>query len=666
MKAVTTSILALAAATPALAQTDPNPPATDAAGDAIVVTASRSGDAIPADLLGSSVNVLDAADLVDRGTRIVSDVLRDVPGVAVSRTGAIGGLTQVRLRGAEADQTLVLIDGIEASDPYSGEFDFGTLIADPEARIEVLRGQQSALYGSDAIGGVISYTTLTGREAPGVTLRAEGGSLGTVDGAARVAGVSGALDYAASGSWLHTSGYPVAPSGLRDVGSDNRAATAKATWTAAPNLKLTAVGRYTRTRADTDDTDQTFGSPTYGGTVDSPGVHFVNRGLYGLVRGQLDLLDGRWTNVLSGQVADTERTGTDVVDPYSPIAGQEVVTSSGDHGRRVKGSFESTIRFGSGDVEHRVTAAIDLERESERTTISTYGAFLGWRHKTDVGVVGEYQLTVGDRFGFGASVRHDENNRFADPTTYRIQASYRLGEGTRLHAAAGSGVKDPTFSDLYDYFAGRYIGNPNLRPEKSHGWEAGIGQSLLDGRIALDATYFDSRLKDEIGTDYSTGVASPINLPGSRPQRGLELTAAAKLGAGVRIDATYTYLHAPQDRDVLLDGANVTFDGQAVRRAKNIASANLSYAPEDKPYDATVTVRYNGRQYDNAYTDPSFVPVLTRLHAFTLVDVNAGYRITPKIELFARIENLLDRHYQEVFSYQAQGRGVYGGVRVRL
>ena len=659
------SIIALAAATPAWAQSDPTQPSTDAGGETIVVTATRSGDAIPADLLGSSVTVLDGDALEQRGTRIVSDVLRDVPGVAVSRSGAIGGLTDVRIRGAEANQTLVLVDGIEVSDPYSGGFDFGTLIADPAAKIEVLRGQQSALYGSDAVGGVINYITLTGKDAPGVSLRAEGGSFGTVDGAARIAGVAGDLDYVATGSWLHTSGYPVASGGSRDVGSDNRAASAKATWTPAPNLKLTAVGRYTRTRADTDDTDQVFG-PTYGETVDSPGVHFVNRGLYGLLRGQLDLLDGRWTNVLSGQVADTKRTGYDVADPYSPIAGQDIVTSSGDHGRRVKGSFESTIRFGSGDVEHRVTGAVDVERESERTTVSPYGAFLGWRHRTDVGVVGEYQLTVADRFGFGASVRHDENNRFADPTTYRVQTSYRLGEGTRLHAAAGSGVKDPTFQDLYDYYAGTYVGNPGLQPETSHGYEAGVSQSLLDGRIVLDATWFDNRLKDEIALDYSTGIGSPINLPGKSKQQGVELTAAAKLGAGFRLDAAYTYLHAPQDRDVLVGGARVTFDGQAVRRAESIASANLSYAPTDRPYDATVTVRYNGRQNDLAYTDPSFVPLLVRLHDYTLVDLNAGYRITPRIELFARIENLLDRHYQEVFSYEAQGRGAYGGLRVKI
>ncbi len=152
----------------------PNPKAGDAAAnpglDQVVVTASRSGEPIPERLIGGSVTVLDAQALQDRETRVVSDILRDVPGVSVNRTGGIGGLTDIRIRGTEANHVLVLIDGIKASDPYDGAYDFGTMIADDQAKIEVLRGQQSALYGSDAIGGVIQYITLSGAEAPGVRL----------------------------------------------------------------------------------------------------------------------------------------------------------------------------------------------------------------------------------------------------------------------------------------------------------------------------------------------------------------------------------------------------------------------------------------------------------------------------------------------------------------
>ncbi len=179
------SLLALAAATPALAQSNPTVPTQDEAGNDIVVTGSRSGDGTAVKNVPASITLITSEDLQERQTRVVSDVLREVPGDAVSRTGAIGGLTQIRIRGTEGNQVLVLIDGIKASDPYYGEYDFGTLIADEGAKVEVLRGQQSSLYGSDAIGGGSQDTTLTGREAPGISARAEGGAFGTFSGGAR-------------------------------------------------------------------------------------------------------------------------------------------------------------------------------------------------------------------------------------------------------------------------------------------------------------------------------------------------------------------------------------------------------------------------------------------------------------------------------------------------
>ncbi|HXA39886.1 MAG TPA: TonB-dependent receptor [Phenylobacterium sp.] len=657
--------LALTAAAPlhALAADAPAPTAIV---DPLVVTASRSGDATPSDLVAASVTVIDDQAMQDRQVRVVSDVLRDAPGVAVSRTGAVGGMTQVRLRGSEANQTLVLIDGIKASDPFFDEFDFGTIIADEAARIEVLRGQQSSLYGSDAIGGVISYTTLTGAEAPGVRLRAEGGSMGTYAGGARAAGVNGDLDYAVSASGLHTDGYPVAVGGHRNVGSDSAGASAKLVWAAAPNLRITAVGRYSYTDADTDDSDQNSASRTFGLTLDSPGVHYVNEAVYGLLRAELASPDGRWTNAASAQVADTRRSDFDVANAFAPAAGQAIVKVSGDHGTRFRESYESAYRFGDEHLKQRVTLAFDAEQTTSQTTVSPFGAFTGKERIDTTGLVGAYDLTVDDRASFGASVRHDWNSRFADDTTYRAQASYRFDGGTRVHAAAGSGVKDPSFSELFDFFAGRFIGNPNLQPEKSEGWEAGVDQTLLGGRAHVGATYFDNRLSNQITTSFATGVAMPVNLPGTDKQRGVELFADAQLSPDWRLDAAYTWLDAPQARSVILAGKFVTFDGQAVRRARDIASANLTWAPGGRPFSATLTVRYNGRQNDLAFTDPSFTPVLVSLKAFTLVNLGGTWKVNDTVELFGRVENLFDQSYQEVFSFAAPGRAAYGGVRLRF
>lgn len=640
------------------------PAAAEPVLEPLVVTASRSGDAIPADEIGASVTVIDDDDLRVRQTLVVSDVLRDVPGLAVSRTGAVGAFTDVRIRGAEANHTLVLVDGIKASDPFFDSFDFGTLIVDPAARVEVLRGQQSALYGSDAIGGVVSYTTLTGAEAPGVRLRVEGGAMGTLSGGARAAGVSGPLDYAVSVSGLHTAGYPVAVGGRRDVGSDGAAAAARLIWSPSADLRLTAVARYGHTRADTNDSDPDPASPTFGLTIDSPGAHFVNDAFYGLVRAELRALDGRWTSGLSLQLADTRRSEFDTPDPFAPRAGQPIAKVGGDHGRRYRESFESTLRFGDGAVRQRVTLALDGEQNASRTTVSPFGAFLGQEHITNLGLTGAYDLTVSDRAVLGVALRRDWNSRFADDVTYRVQASYRIAEGLRVHAAAGSGVKDPGFADLFDFTEGRFIGNPNLRPERSHGWEAGIEKTWGGGAARVDVTAFDNRLTDTITLTFVGGFATPVNLPGSDPQRGVEVSVAARPSPDWRLDASYTFLDAPQHRTVLIDGAPVDFHGQAVRRPRHLASATLSWAPAARAYSAAVTVRYNGRQNDLAFTDPSFTPVLVSLKPFVLLNLEGAWRIGRSAELFGRVENLLDPSYQEVFSFAGAGRAAYAGVRL--
>jgi vitamin B12 transporter len=669
--AVSVSVAALAIASPALAQSAATD--TDSAapsGDDIVVTSTLSGDAVPVDLVGSSVTVIDDADLHARQTRFVADVLRDVPGVSVSRTGAVGGLTQVRIRGAEANQTLVFVDGIKADDPYDGSFDFAGLLADEAARIEVLRGQQSALYGSDAIGGVISYTTLTGREAPGYSARIEGGSMGTIAAGARAAGVAGDLDYALSGSYYRTDGYPEAPGGSRDIGSENAGLTGKLDWTPTKTLTLTAVGRYSHTRADTDDQLITANSPVVQGypvitTVDTPGEYYTNRGLYALVAAKWQLFGDVWTNSLSAQIADTRRDGY-----YSTGRGY------GDHGRRWRGSFDSTVRFGSDHVKNRFTLAAQAERDQFANTSPpdpTYPFDRSQHHIDTLGFVAQYGVTVDDRLSLGASARIDANSRFKDDATYRATASYLLPTGTRLHAAYGTGVKDPTASELFGYSDGKYIGNPALQPEVSTGWEAGIEQGFFAGHAKLGATYFKSRLTDMIESGYTADfLQTSYNASGAVRQHGIEGYANVALGAW-RVDGAYTWLRAPQTATVLAgpapaDGsyqAPVPVVTQAVQRPEHSGSVDVTWAPRALPVSATATVRYVGRQRDYAF-DADYDRLLADLKAYTLVDLAATVDVGKHVQLYGRIENPLDTRYQQVFTFAEPGRAAYGGVRLRL
>ena len=631
-------------ATPALAQSDPSVATKDAQGDDIVVTGSRSGDGVKIKDLPASVTLIDADQMEERQTRIVSDVLRDVPGVAVNRVGNIGGLTQVRIRGTESNHVLVLIDGIKASDPYDGEFDFGTLIADEDAKIEVLRGQQSSLYGSDAIGGVIQYITLTGREAPGISLRAEGGSFGTASGGARLGGYTDTLDYAVSASGYRTDGTPTARGGTRDVGSTSIGATAKVDWTPSDGFKLTGVGRYSHTDALAN--EAAIDGPFFGYTVDSPGDHFRNDAFYGLARAELTRADGRWITALTGQFADTTRKGYD--------AG---AFSYGDKGQRYKGSFESSYRFDTGTLVNRVTGAVDYEREQfQNIGPADSFAFTGRQSTTNWGLVGQYEGTL-DALSLGASIRRDLNDRFADATTYRLQAGYRLNFGLRVHGDYGTGVKNPGYYELYGYSDGRYIGNPNLRPEKSKGWEAGVDQAIAGGKATIGATYFDSRLQDAIYTTYPAPafVATPGNRTTLARQHGVEVFVSARPVPQLRFDLAYTYLHARDDGAV------------EVRRPAHVASVNATVFSADQRLSGTVTVRYNGRQSDVTFTDPTYAtsPIVS-LQEYVLVNLNAEYKLSDRFSVFGRVENATNEKYEEVFSFATPGRAAYGGVKARF
>lgn len=634
--------LALAATmlslTTVAAKADPTAtPAQAGQGDTVapvVVTATRADTTVSIDLTGTSVTVLQPQDLQDRQTQLVSDALRDVPGVEVNRIGAVGGLTQIRMRGAEGDHTLVLIDGVKVDDPYDGEFDFSGLIADEVAKVEVIRGEQSALYGSDAIGGVINYITLSGANAPGLSGRLEGGSFGTVEGSARAAGVNGRFDYALSGSYYSTDGYVVAPGGSRDIGSRIGTISGKASYQVSDNFQLRAVGRYNRTDADVNDQDYVV----TGDAIDSGG-HYVNTAYDGLVGAQYRAFDGRWIQDLSAQAAWTQRKGFD----------DSETRTSGDEGLRRKASYVSTFKLSSGPFAQTLTGAVDYEREDWRNTDPTGFADTVWRHTANWGLVGEYDAILNDRAEIGGAVRHDANSRFADDATYHVQATYLFDFGTRLHAATGTGVKAPGPSDLYGYSPTTdFLGNPNLKPEKSTGWEVGAGQEFLDKHIRLDATYFSSVLHDEITVNYAVSPNTPYNLPTESTRKGVELSAQAILSPSWRLAAAYTYLDSRED------------GVEEIRRPRNIASGNIAWRSADDRLGANLTVRYNGEQTDTNFATFSTVT----LKAFTLVNVGVDYKITKALQIYGRVENLFDQKYQEVFGFNAPGRAGYVGLRV--
>ncbi len=606
----------------------------------ILVSASRSRDSDVTKYTGSAT-VVTRDDIAVRQVRDIAEVLRDVPGVAVSETA---GQTQIRLRGSEANHVLVLVDGIEVSDPFAGEFDISTLQAEIGSSLEVLRGAQSALYGSDAVGGVVAYNTASGSELGGFAARVEGGTQDTVNAAARFGASGSNWDAALSANLVSTDGQPNARGGIRDIGRDSYTVSGKGAVDLSENFELRAVARYVQTEGQFNNSEFDTTSPNFGLIVDSPDTRFETEAFYALVGARLELLDGDWTHDLSGQIADVSR------DTFGAFG-----RSSGSEGERLKASYLSGIQFGGGPVLHQITFAADWERESFRNTDPSGFAFTGERDTENTGLVGEYRLSV-LQFELNAALRHDINDRFSDATTFRVGAGYDFLQGTRIRAAAGSGIKNPGFFELFGFVDGQFIGNPDLEPEQSTGWEVGVDQDIADGAVRLSATYFESELENEIFTSFPppSFTATPGNRETDSERRGIELSARARLGPRFSLDAAYTYLDSEED------------GVEEVRRPGNIASAALTWtAPEDAA-SATLIVRHNGSTDDLAFTDPSFVPVRVRLDDYTLVNLAGEVKLSDNIRAFGRIENLLGDRYEQVFSFVSPGRSALIGVEARF
>jgi vitamin B12 transporter len=630
--------------------------AQDGGPEQVLITGSRGILGLRTDLLGSSYTILDPDDLEVRQTVVVSDILRDVPGVQVNRTGGAGGQTAARIRGAEINHTFVMIDGIEASDPFNGEFDFATLHADEAAKVEVLRGQQSALYGSNAMGGVVHYITLMGAEAPGIRVRMEGGSFDTLSGVIRAAGVAGALDYSINGAFSKTGGIIGARDGVRHTGAENQSLSGKLIYSVAENFRVTAVGRFSRTEAETTPQDLLFPpGPNYGFLYDllpgDPAVQvanaFTDTQLHGLMRGDLELLDGRWTHSFGIQGVSSGRKNYDDVRSLSFES----------RGSRAKASYVTSLGFATRMAAHTLTGAVDFKREKyqNKSVTGAPTAVNDERRLDSTGLVAQYDVAIGESIGFGAAIRHDINGYFADATTYRVQGSYRIFENLRLRAATGRGVTNPTNFELFGLDPQYFIGNPDLKPEQSDGWEAGADLTFAGGTAVIGATYFNSKLEDEIFTAFLPGfLSTPQNRTTESTQEGVEIWITARVNQPWRVDASWTNLHALESNPGL----------QEVRRPPNVASLNVSWrAPSDR-FGANVTVRFNGEQRDFQFTPLGADRVL--MPAYTLVNVGFDYRINDMWQIHGRVENAFDEEYEEVFAYPAPGAAVYIGLRARF
>ncbi|MEM8993089.1 MAG: TonB-dependent receptor [Pseudomonadota bacterium] len=613
--------------------------------DEILVTGGRTP--IEADQTGRAFTVITGEQLEAQGTRYVADVLRQVPGLAVSRTGSFGGFTQIRVRGAEANQVLVLVDGLEISPAGSGEVDFGSLIASDIERIEVLRGPQSALFGSNAAAGVISIITRRGRrDEVSFGGAVEGGSDGTALASGRVSGGGETWDGALSLSFRRTDGFNVATgTGDRDGemdGDRNLTFNAKANWDVTEDLEIGGVARLVDRESDFD--DQLFPFPsdaTTGVVVDSDDVNDATDISLG-VFGRYDMLGDALVHQVS--FGFTHNTSDSLSDG---------ALSFGTESQRLKAGYQATYAFDTGRLEHLVSALVEVEEE-ENEASSGFD-----QSRTLFGVGGEYRIAFGPA-ALQGSLRNDFNDEFEDALTFAVSGSYLVEQtGTRLHGSVGRGVTNPTFFEQFGFSPDFFIGNPDLIPERTFQWDIGVEQTLLDRRLIFDATYYRGKVTDEIvsGFNADAGLSTSVNADGDSPRQGVELSLTAFPIDTLAITGSYTYTLAEEG----------STGRQEVRRARHLASVDATYTFLDGRARLNGNVAYNGDQRDNDFSDGFFtVQPLVTLDSFVLLSIQGSYAVTDNVELFARVENATNADYQEVFNFETQGIAGFAGLRVRF
>ncbi|MDJ0979923.1 MAG: TonB-dependent receptor [Erythrobacter sp.] len=370
--------------------------------------------------------------------------------------------------------------------------------------------------------------------------------------------------------------------------------------------------------------------------MDSPGTRFENETVSALVGARLDLLNSAWTHDLSAQITDANRQ-TDAPTGFP----------SSTESDRFEASFVTV--YDSGGTDHSLTFAADYELEGFNNVLT----FDDRNEAENIGFVGQYRY-AGDDFDVSASLRHDINDLFEDATTFRVGAGFRVTDTTRLRASLGTGVKNPTLSALFGFFDGVFVGDPDLQPEKSTGWEVGLDQTLAARRLTVSLTYFNAELEYEIFSvfDPVTFVSSPDNRTTKSAQQGVELAGSADLGSGFTFNGAYSFLEAEEN------GA------EGIRRPNHLASAVLDWTAKDKKASANLAVRYNGEALDDNFA--TFPATVETLEAYTLVNFNVRVKLIDGIYLFGRIENLLDEQYEQVFSFVSPGVNGLVGFEARF
>ncbi|RQP07237.1 MAG: TonB-dependent receptor [Paracoccus sp. BP8] len=582
---------------------------------------------------GRAHSILTAGDLQERGFVTVQDALRDLPGLAVTSTGET--LTKVRIRGGEANHVLVLIDGVEANAPGSGDYVFGGLLTEDVERIEVLRGPQSTIYGANAAAGVIAITTRRA-SAPGLSYGGgvEIGGQGTRAASAHLRAMGARGQISLSAATRHTDGEDASrtPGGDTEF-NDRDSLTLGGSYdiseavTAGFTLRrswqeygydesvsfVASPDEYLRDEPWTADRDETYGSLWL--EAEALGGRLLNRfALSGSNQATAHFYDGRPDYDDASRLRDLRYTGTWALD-------------GGD----------------ARNSAQKLNVALQKKREIYEASFAP-----GGRYERDTRSAAlEYQGRFDNGIGIQAGLRRDFNEDFRNATTWNIAGAWQMPDrDLRLRAAAGKAIVNPTMFELYGYTPGTYRGNPDLSPETSRGYEIGADLGFAAGRGRLGATLFTSKVEDMIAGAGETST----NIAGTSTRKGFELELDLQASDRLRFGANYTYADAQ------------TAEGEPIAgQPRHLLGLRATAGFAQGRGSVTADLRYVAGNYGTEWFR-NWTPPTTELPDYVTVNLAAGYDLTGNVRLTGRVVNLFDRDYSEAWGYYGQGRTLYAGV----
>ncbi len=607
------------------------------------------------DQTASSVTVLTEKEFAARNATYVSDVLKTVPGVAIAANGGRGTLTSLFLRGADSNHTTVIIDGVRAN-PINGDgFDFGGLSLSNIDRIEILRGEQSALWGSNALGGVIYITTKSGlyKDKPfNVDFDLGTGSHGTYDGSITLSGYNNGFYYSLHGDSHRTRGISTfSEDEFRYTSSDG-------------TKEIVTGGATERDKFHSDNVSARFGYADEQKGLEllashtSQTVHFDDT-----ADGRAETAYDDYTRTrntlfkLSGYLGNTKerfkqqfsfshlKTDIDTFAyglNYNTFQFENMKRAN--DAKRLSANYQLDINF---DREGSLTQAISLLANYEK---SNYDAnnYIDEKKLIEKSAALEYRLFSENDHSLSIGGRYIDNSQYENAWTGRIAGAYRLSQHFRTHASFGKAIQNPTFIEYFGY-SGNFIGNPNLKPEKSIGGDLGLLIESTDKKHSLDITYFARNVENFISTNATWTQA--INLDGKTKIKGVEIAYNGQLTNNLTAYANYTYTNSrdSQNQDLL-------------RRPKHMANAGLAYQVTEK-LGSDINISYVGKRTDTYYDEATWTSYRAKMPSYTLVNLGANYQVTENLNVYVNLNNLFDKKYENVLGYGQDGRNIYVGLK---